>query len=134
MMEQTLAIIKPDAVAAKNAGKIIDLIEHNGFSIDRMEKGILKSEQAEAFYAVHKEKPFFGELVEFLCSGPIVVMALSKENAIADWRTLMGATDSKKAEKGTIRNLFGTDIGKNATHGSDSPETAAQELGFFFGE
>lgn len=133
-MEQTLAIIKPDAVAAKNAGKIIDLIEQNGFSIDRMEKGILKSEQAEAFYAVHKEKPFFGELVEFLCSGPIVVMALSKENAITDWRTLMGATDSKKAEKGTIRSLFGTDIGKNATHGSDSPETAAQELGFFFGE
>ena len=134
MMEQTLAIIKPDAVAAKNTGKIIDIIEQNGFSIDRMEKGMLKKEQAEVFYAVHKERPFFGELVEFLSSGPIIVMAISKDNAISSWRELMGATDSQKAANGTVRNLFGTGIGKNAVHGSDSAETASQELGFFFGE
>ena len=133
-MEQTLALIKPDAVAAGNSGKIIDLIEKNGFSIDRMEKGLLKKEHAENFYAVHKDKPFFGELTTFITSGPIIVMALRKDNAVNDWRTLMGATDPQKAADGTIRKLYGTSIGSNAVHGSDSAENAALELGLFFGD
>lgn len=132
-MEQTLAIIKPDAVAAGNSGKIIDLIEQNGFSIDRMEKGVLKKEHAESFYDIHKEKPFFGELIEFITSGPIIVMALRKENAINDWRILMGHTDPDKAEANTLRKLFGTSIGSNAVHGSDSPENSKRELQLFFG-
>lgn len=133
-MEQTLALIKPDAIAAGNSGKIIDLIEKNGFAIDRMEKGLLKKEHAENFYAVHKDKPFFGELTAFITSGPIIVMALRKDNAVNDWRTLMGATDPLKATDGTIRKLYGTDISHNAVHGSDSVENAALELGLFFGE
>lgn len=133
-MEQTLAIIKPDAVAAGNSGKIIDLIEKNGFTIDRMEKGLLKKEHAENFYEMHKDKPFFNELVDFITSGPIIIMALRKENAINDWRTLMGVTDPQKAEPGTIRKLFGTSIGINAVHGSDSPESASRELNLFFGD
>jgi nucleoside-diphosphate kinase len=133
-MEQTLAIIKPDAVAAGNTGKIIDLIEKNGFQIDRMEKGMLKKEHAENFYAVHKDKPFFGELISFIVSGPIVVMALRKDNAINDWRNLMGSTDPQKADAGTIRKLYGTNVGNNAVHGSDSTENAERELALFFGE
>ena len=133
-MEQTLAIIKPDAVAAGHTGSIISMIEKSGFSIDRMEKGFLKKEPAENFYAVHKDKPFFNELIEFITSGPIIVMALRKENAINDWRILMGHTDPQKADEGTIRKLFGANIGKNAVHGSDSPETASHELSLFFGE
>jgi len=133
-MEQTLAIIKPDAVAAGYSGTIINMIEKSGFSIDRMEKGLLKKEPAENFYAVHKDKPFFNELIEFITSGPIIVMALRKENAINDWRNLMGHTDPQKADEGTIRKLFGANIGKNAVHGSDSPETAGHELSLFFGE
>ena len=134
MIEQTLALIKPDAVAAGNTGEIIKMIEENGFTIDRMEKGILKKEHAENFYDIHKEKPFFGELVEFITSGPLVVLALRKENAVEEWRKLMGATDSTKAEEGTIRKKFGTDIGKNAVHGSDSLENAKRELMLFFGQ
>lgn len=133
MIEHTLAIIKPDAVASGNTGEIIGLIEKNGFSIDRMEKGAISEEYAAAFYDMHKEKPFFKELVQFLASGPVVVMALRKENAIADWRTLMGATNPEQAAPGTLRKLFGTNIGKNAVHGSDSPESAARELMLFFG-
>ena len=94
----------------------------------------MSKNQAEEFYAVHKERPFFGELVAFVTSGPVIVMALEKENAIKAWRDLMGATDSRKADKGTIRNLFGTDIGNNAAHGSDAPETAKTELKLFFPE
>jgi nucleoside-diphosphate kinase len=128
----TLAIIKPDAVAAKNTGKIIDLIEHNGFEILGLGKIHLIKEQAEAFYAVHAQRGFFPELVEFMTSGPIVVLALEKENAVADWRKLMGETDPAKAAAGTVRKLFGKSIGENATHGSDSVENAVDEIEFFF--
>jgi nucleoside-diphosphate kinase len=132
MKQYTFAMIKPDAVAAKNSGKIIDLIEAAGFEIVRMQKAELVADAAREFYAVHKERPFFGELVDFIISGPVIVMALQKENAIADWRTLMGATDPQKADAGTIRKKFGTSIGNNAVHGSDAPETAKTELSLFF--
>ncbi len=131
-MERTFAIIKPDAVKAGHIGDIVRLIELNGFDILRMEKRQISRELAEQFYGIHKAKPFFGELVDYMTSGPVVVMALSRENAIASWRELMGATDPKKAALGTIRRMFGTHIGSNATHGSDAPETAAFELGLFF--
>src|ERR1700733_11096455 len=124
----TFAMIKPDAVAAKNSGKIIDMIEHNGFEIVRMQKVIIAADLAQEFYAVHKDRPFFGELVEFVISAPVIIMALHKENAIGAWRELIGATDPAKAAAGTVRNLYGTDLGKNAVHGSDAPETAANEL------
>jgi nucleoside-diphosphate kinase len=132
MMQKTFAMIKPDAVAAKNSGKIIDMIEKNGFTILGMEKKQLSKDKAAEFYAVHKERPFFGELVEFVTSGPVIVLALEKENGIAAWRDLMGATDPLKANEGTIRKIFGKNIGNNATHGSDAPETAQVELGLFF--
>lgn len=131
-VEKTLAIIKPDAVAAGNTGEIIKLIELNGFTIVHMEKKQLTVIDGEAFYAVHKGKPFFGELTSYISSGPIVVMALERENAIAEWRNLMGATDPAKAHVGTLRKMFGKHIGSNATHGSDAQETATQELAFFF--
>ncbi len=132
-MEHTLGIIKPDAVAQGHTGDIISMLEKQGFTIDRMEKGLIGKEYAAMFYDVHKDKPFFNELVDHISSGPIVVMALRKENAIADWRKLMGSTNPAGAEEGTIRKKFGTNIGKNAVHGSDSPETAARELMIFFG-
>jgi nucleoside-diphosphate kinase len=132
MSEKTFAMIKPDAVKAGNTGAIIEIIERNGFNIVRMEKMQLTKEKAQTFYAVHKERPFFGELVEFVTSGPVVVMALERENAIQAWRDLMGATDPKKAHVGTLRKMFGTSIGSNATHGSDAAETAQQELSLFF--
>lgn len=132
MMQKTFAMIKPDAVQAKNAGKIIDIIEKNGFTIVRMEKTRLSKAKAQEFYAVHKERPFFGELVDFVISGPVIIMALEKENGIQAWRDLMGATDPAKANEGTIRKLFGKNIGNNATHGSDAPETAKTELALFF--
>ncbi len=131
-MERTFAIIKPDAIKAKNSGKIIDAIENNGFTIIRMEKIEIPKEKAQRFYGVHKEKPFFNELVDFITSGPVIVMALEKENAIKGWRDLMGATDPQKAAEGTIRKRFGANIGNNATHGSDAPETARTELALFF--
>ena len=131
-MERTLAIIKPDAVSKKLTGKIIDMIEQHGFNIVRMQKLRMASDHGQAFYVVHKDRPFFNELVEFITSGPVVVMALEKDNAIKDWRTLMGATNPAEADVGTIRNLYAESIGKNAVHGSDAPETAAQELKFFF--
>lgn len=133
-MERTFAMIKPDAVAAKNSGKIIDMIEAQGFTIVGMKKAQLDEKKAGEFYAVHKERPFFGELVSFVSSGPVILLALEKDNAVKTWRDLMGATDSRKADTGTIRNLFGTDIGKNATHGSDAVETAQEELALFFPE
>ncbi|MCC7414859.1 MAG: nucleoside-diphosphate kinase [Epsilonproteobacteria bacterium] len=132
VVERTFAMIKPDAVAARNAGKIIDLIESNGFTIVGMEKTKLSKDKAGIFYAVHKERPFYSELVDFVSSGPVVLLALEKEGAIAAWRDLMGATDPLKAAPGTIRKLFGTHVGANATHGSDAPETAQQELALFF--
>ena len=134
MIERTFAMIKPDAIAAKNSGKIIDMIEHNGFTILGMRKTTIDKATAQKFYAVHKERPFFGELVSFVTSGPVILMALEKENAIKAWRDLMGATDPFKANEGTIRKKFGTSIGNNATHGSDAPETAQEELGLFFPE
>lgn len=133
-MEKTFAIIKPDAVAAKNAGKIIDMIESNGFNILRMDKVHWDKSDAEQFYAIHKERPFFGELVEFMTSGPVVMMVLEKNNAIAAWRDLMGATNPAQAAEGTIRKLFGANIGNNATHGSDAAETANLEIGQFYPE
>lgn len=132
MKQKTFAMIKPDAIQAKDAGKIIDTIEKKGFTILRMEKTQLTKDKAQKFYAVHKERPFFGELVDFVTSGPVIIMALEKEDGIKAWRDLMGATDPLKAEEGTIRKLFGKNIGNNATHGSDAPETAAFELSLFF--
>lgn len=131
-MERTLAIIKPDAVKAKQVGNIIDIIENNDFAIIEMRKLQLDRNRAEEFYAVHKEKPFFNELVDLMISGPLVVLALEKPNAIKAWRELMGDTNPANAAPGTIRNLYGTSIGSNAVHGSDSPSTATHELAFFF--
>ena len=132
MIKRTFAMIKPDAVAAKNSGKIIDMIEKNGFTILAMRKAHLDSKKAQEFYAVHKERPFYGELVSFVTSGPVILMALERDNAVKAWRDLMVATDPLKAENGTIRKLFGTNIGINAAHGSDAPETAKTELLLFF--
>jgi len=131
-MEKTFAIIKPDAVERNLAGKILERIESKGFKIAGMKKIKLSLEEAEGFYYVHKERGFFGELCEFMSRGPIVVLCLEKENAIADWRTLMGATNPANAEPGTIRKDFALSIGENASHGSDAPETAAFEIPYFF--
>ncbi|GIU78836.1 MAG: nucleoside diphosphate kinase [Bryobacteraceae bacterium] len=131
-VERTLAIIKPDAVAAGNAGRIISMIEEAGFRILAMRMQKLTRAEAEGFYAVHRGKSFFEELVAFMTEGPVVLMALEREDAIAKWREVMGATDPKKAAPGTVRALYGTDIGRNASHGSDAPETAAFEVGWFF--
>jgi nucleoside-diphosphate kinase len=127
-----LAIIKPDAVAARYAGRIIQRIEAAGFQIRAMRLLRLSRTEAEGFYAVHRQRPFFGSLTSFMASGPVVVLALEAEDAIKKWRALMGATDPAKAEAGTLRKEFGASIENNATHGSDAPETAAFELGYFF--
>jgi nucleoside-diphosphate kinase len=131
-MERTFAIIKPDAVKAKYTGKIIQRIEEAGFTIRAMQLRHLSVPEAEGFYAVHRERPFFASLTKFMSSGPCVVMALEADDAIKKWRTLMGATDPAKADAGTLRKDFGASIENNATHGSDAPETAAFELGYFF--
>jgi len=131
-MQRTCGIIKPDAIADKVAGAIIQLIELNGFGIIRMKKMRLTTEAAAEFYGIHKEKSFFDELVAYTTSGPIIVMVLEKDDAITDWRALMGATDPHKAAPGTLRKMFGTSIGSNAVHGSDSAENAVKELKFFF--
>ena len=131
-METTFAIIKPDAVRARYTGRIIARIEESGFQIRAMRLRHLSQKDAEGFYAVHKERPFFASLTAFMSSGPCVVMALQAPDAIKKWRTLMGATDPAKAEAGTLRKEFGASIENNATHGSDAPETAAFELGYFF--
>jgi nucleoside-diphosphate kinase len=132
VIERTLAIIKPDAVSKKYTGKIIDMIEEHGFTILRMQKLKMAHEHGKAFYAVHKDRPFFNELVDFISSGPVVVLALEKENAVKAWRDLMGATNPADAAEGTVRKLYAESIGKNAVHGSDSADNAAQELRFFF--
>jgi nucleoside-diphosphate kinase len=129
---KTFAIIKPDAVRAGNIGNIIQRINDHGFKIRAMKLMHLTKEVAGGFYAVHRERPFFGELVDFMTSGPCVVLALEKENAVQAWRDLMGPTDSTKAPKGTIRGDFGTSVGENASHGSDSEENAKIELSYFF--
>jgi nucleoside-diphosphate kinase len=131
-MERTLAIIKPDAVAARHTGRIIQRIEDAGFQIRAMRMLQLSTREAEGFYAVHRERPFFGSLTTFMSRGPVVVLALEAQDAIRKWRTLMGATDPAKADSGTLRREFGTSIENNATHGSDAPETAAFEVGYFF--
>jgi nucleoside-diphosphate kinase len=131
-MERTLAIIKPDAVAAGHIGPIIQRIEADGFQIRAMRLVRLTRADAEGFYAVHRERPFFGQLVDFMASGPAIVLALEAPEAIRQWRTAMGATNPEKADSGTIRKDFGTSIERNATHGSDAAETAAFEIGYFF--
>ncbi|MGH9314469.1 MAG: nucleoside-diphosphate kinase [Vicinamibacterales bacterium] len=131
-MERTLAIIKPDAVGRGLAGQIIQRIEESGFQIRAMRLVRLSKAEAEGFYAVHRERPFFRSLTEFMSSGPAIVLALEGPDAIRQWRTLMGATDPSKADPGTIRKQFGASIEHNATHGSDAPETAAFEVGYFF--
>ena len=131
-MEMTFAIIKPDAVRARVAGQVIQRIEDEGFQIRAMRLVNLSKREAEGFYAVHRERPFFSSLTDFMSSGPAIVLALSAPDAIKKWRTLMGATDPAKAEAGTLRKQFGASIENNATHGSDAAETAAFELAYFF--
>jgi nucleoside-diphosphate kinase len=131
-MERTFAIIKPDAVAARDTGRILQRIEEAGFTIRAMRLTHLTQKEAEGFYAVHRERPFFGGLTKFMSSGPCVVLALEAPDAIKKWRALMGATDPAKADAGTLRKEFGKSIDNNATHGSDAPDTAAFELGYFF--
>jgi nucleoside-diphosphate kinase len=131
-MEMTFAIIKPDAVRARVAGKILQRIEDEGFQIRAMRLVNLSKRDAEGFYAVHRERPFFSSLTTFMSSGPAIVLALEAPDAIKKWRTLMGATDPAKADAGTLRKEFGRSIENNATHGSDAPETAAFELSYFF--
>lgn len=131
-MEKTFAIIKPDAVERKITGKIISKIEEAGFNIVAMKKIWLTKKEAEGFYAVHKGKPFFESLTNYMSSGPCIAMVLEKENAIADWRKLMGATNPANAEPGTIRKEFAIDVEKNSVHGSDAKETANYEIKYFF--
>jgi len=133
-MERTLSLIKPDGVAKNIIGEVIKRFETAGIKIVAMKKMQLTKSQAEGFYAVHKERPFFGSLIDFMTSGPIVAMILEGEDVIAKNRKLMGATNFKDADKGTIRKDFATDIEKNVVHGSDAPETAAFEIGHFFND
>jgi len=131
-MQRTLSIIKPDGVAHTLIGEVIKRIENQGLKIKAMKMIQMTKAQAEGFYAVHRERPFFKSLTEFMTSGPVVVMILEGENAISRWRDMMGATNYKDAAEGTIRRDFATDIEKNVVHGSDAPETAAFETGYFF--
>ncbi len=133
-MERTFAIIKPDAVERNIIGKILEKVESAGFSIVGMKKIRLTRSEAEGFYYVHKERPFFGDLCSFMSRSPVVVMVLEKENAIADWRGLMGATNPANAEPGTIRKEFALGLEENSVHGSDSPESAAFEIPYFFSQ
>jgi nucleoside-diphosphate kinase len=131
-MQRTFAIIKPDAVAKQYTGRILARIEAAGFTVRAMRMIHMSKAQAEGFYHVHRERPFFGGLTDFMSSGPCVVLCLEAPEAIRQWRDLMGATDPAKAAEGTLRKEFGASIDNNATHGSDAPETAAFELGYFF--
>lgn len=132
MAERTLSIVKPDAVAANHIGEIIATFEKNGLKVVAARMKHLSVPEAKGFYHVHKDRPFFGDLIKFMTEGPVMLMVLEGESAIQKNRDLMGATDSKKAAEGTIRNRFGTDIERNAVHGSDAPETAKFEIGHFF--
>jgi len=132
MSQRTFAIIKPDAVKRRLAGKIISRIEDAGFTIRAMRRLHLSKQQAEGFYDVHRARPFFASLTEFMSSGPCIALVLEADDAIKKWRTLMGATDPAKADAGTLRKEFAESIERNATHGSDAPETAAYEIGYFF--
>ena len=131
-LQRTLSIIKPDAMEAGKAGAIIARLVEEGFSIKGMKQLQLTRAQAEGFYEVHRERPFFEELTTFMSRGPIVVMALEAEGAIEKYRAVIGATDPAKADDGTIRKLYGANVGENAVHGSDAPETAKIEIGYFF--
>jgi nucleoside-diphosphate kinase len=131
-LERTLAIIKPDAIERGQAGEILSIIERNGFRILGMKMLRLSRDAAEGFYGVHRGKPFYPPLIDFMTSGPIVVLALERENAIETWRELMGATEPAEAAEGTIRRRFGTTVRCNCTHGSDAPATACAEIAFFF--
>jgi len=133
-MERTLAIVKPDAVAAGHTGKIIDRIIQEGFRIRAMKLTALTLAEAEGFYAVHRERPFFGELTEFMSSGPCVPLVLEREGAVAHWRQVIGATNPAQAEAGTIRKEFAESMGRNAVHGSDSAENGRIESNYFFPE
>lgn len=133
-VERTLSIIKPDAVEQRNVGNIIAMIEGEGLEILGMRMIRLTRAQAEGFYAVHKSRPFFGELIEFMTRGPVLVSALQGEDAVGRYRRLMGATNPAEAVEGTIRKLYGTDVGENACHGSDSVENGEIELAYFFPE
>lgn len=134
MSNRTFTIIKPDSVRKGNFGKIVSRLEAEGFRIIGLKKVALSQRQAEGFYAVHKERPFYGSLVEYMTSGPVYVAALERENAVASLRQVMGATDPAKADANTIRKEFGESIEQNAIHGSDSDENAKIEIGFFFAE
>jgi nucleoside-diphosphate kinase len=131
-VERTLCIIKPDAVEKKKAGAILALLEESGFSILACRRRHLTRKVAEGFYAVHKARPFFGELCEFMTRSPVFVVVLERDNAVAEYRKVMGATDPAKADAGTIRKLYGTNVGENAVHGSDSLENAKIEIAYFF--
>ena len=131
-LERTFAIIKPDAVKSGQQGDILSRIQKAGFKIVAVKTMRLTKDEAGGFYAVHKERPFFGELTDFMSSGKIIALVLEADNAISKWRDTMGATDPKKAAPGTIRHDLGTSIGNNCSHGSDAPDTAAFEIGYFF--
>jgi nucleoside-diphosphate kinase len=131
-LQKTFSIIKPDAVATGKAGKILSLLESNGFRIAALRMTKLSQSQAEGFYAVHKDRPFFGSLVKFMTEGPVIVMALEREDAVKKLREVMGATNPANAAEGTVRKLYAESIERNAIHGSDAPETAAEELKYFF--
>ena len=132
MSQKTFSIIKPDAVATGKAGKILSLLEENGFRIVALRMTKLSQSQAEGFYAVHRERPFFASLVKFMTEGPVIVMALEREDAVKKLREVMGATNPANAAEGTVRKLYAESIERNCIHGSDAPETAEQELRFFF--
>tara|TARA_Y100000994_G_scaffold202182_1_gene173075 strand:+ start:584 stop:979 length:396 start_codon:yes stop_codon:yes gene_type:complete len=131
-METTLAIIKPDAYKKGYTGKIVDRIIQEGFDIKNMKQVLLSKEKAEGFYDIHRERPFFGELVKFMCSGNCVVLSLERENAVSKWREVIGATNPEEAQEGTIRALYGENTGNNAVHGSDSSENGIIESNYFF--
>jgi nucleoside-diphosphate kinase len=134
MAEKTLAILKPDAVKKKAVGKILQRIEDEGFKISGMKQLHLTKEEAEGFYIIHKEKPFYGSLTDFMSSGDIIVMVLEREDAISHWREVMGVTDPALAKPGTLRRTFGFSVERNAVHGSDAPETAEWEIDYFYKE
>ena len=134
MVQQTLSIIKPDAVARSLQGAILAMIQEAGLKVKAMKMIHLSKAEAEGFYAVHKERPFFGSLTDFMSSGPVVVSVLEADDAITKYRELMGATNPDNADEGTIRKLYALDIEKNSVHGSDAPETAATEIAYFFNQ
>ncbi len=131
-IERTLCIVKPDAVEKNKAGHVLAKLEESGFTVVALKRTHLSRQVAEGFYAVHKARPFFGELVQFMTRSPVVIAVLERDNAVAQYRSVMGATDPAKAEAGTIRKLYGANVGENAVHGSDSLDNAKIEIGYFF--